>query len=198
MGFSTDSNAASADIDALLRALELQAGEMAAATAAAQRGVNQHTFEPYHALQQKTFEHESLVAVIENRLDRLGRDCPPKLRDRLDTFERSALAERIRGSFKVLFALSAIPLLPFGVRELFNGELKALHAARGKLRDPKHQGRCDPELQQDLETAELILTEVMEKAPGLLDFTGQDGETTDDPAAGKPSAAATTGGAGSE
>jgi hypothetical protein len=173
MSLSTDSNATSAEVEALLRALELQAGEMAAATGAAQRGVNQHTFGPYHALQEKTFEHESLVAVIESRLDRLGKKCPPTLRDRLDTFERSVLAERIRGSFKVLFALSAIPLLPFGVRELFTGELKALHSARDKLRDPKHQGRCDPQLQQDLETAEMILTEVMEKAPGLLDFAGE-------------------------
>lgn len=172
MSLSNDPNAAMAEVEALLRALELQKAEMAAATDAAQRGVNHHTFEPYHALQEKTFEHESLVAVIEGRLGRLGDKCPPQLRERLDTFERSVLGERIRGSFKVLFALSAIPLLPFGVRELFAGELKALEAAREKLRDPRHRQHCDPDLEQDLETAEMILTEVMEKAPGLLDFTG--------------------------
>jgi hypothetical protein len=172
MSFSNDPNAAMAEVEALLCALEQQKAEMAAATDAAQQGVNHHSFEPYHALQEKTFEHESLVAVIEGRLARFGNKCPPQLRERLDRFERSVLGERIRGSFKVLFALSAIPLLPFGVRELFAGELKALEAARDKLRDPRHRQHCDPDLEQDLETAEMILTEVMEKAPGLLDFTG--------------------------
>src|SRR5919202_6775279 len=118
--FTTEAtlNAALAEIEGLLLALELQAGEMAAATEAAERGVQRHTFGPYHALREKTDEHESLVAVIENRLERLGKYCPARLRERLDAFERDVLTERVRGSIKVLFALSAIPLLPYGVREL--------------------------------------------------------------------------------
>jgi hypothetical protein len=56
------------------------------------------------------------------------------------------------------------------VREVFAQELRHLNDAKTELRSPLHAGKLATDLEQDLETAELILNEVIDKAPSLVDF----------------------------
>src|SRR5919205_1025544 len=102
------------EIAGFLDALGHQAGEMPAVLAAAQKGIQHHTFAPYHALQEKVREHEALIAIIESRIERM-------------------------------------------------------------------RGKCPAELEQDLKTAEMIVMEVMEKAPCLVDLGDDDGRPADNP-----------------
>jgi hypothetical protein len=76
----------------------------------------------------------------------------------------------IRASMDFFFALSAIPILPFGTRECFAHELRSMSVAHQRLRAPEHDGRLPPDLAQDLEVSEEILAEIMHKAPALLSF----------------------------
>ena len=68
--------------------------------------------------------------------------------------------------------LSANPILPMGAREIFVAELRSLHDAAEKLKRPNYAGKLGPDLDRDLETASLILEEIIDKAPSLLNFRG--------------------------
>jgi len=153
-------------LDALARLID----ETEEAAERARDGIGHHAFEPYYALRNKTTEFQAMLAVVEGRIARLGRHCPETMSERLDELERAMLGLLVRASVQILFALSAIPLLPLGIRELFAGELRLLHETKEKLKLPKHAGKLGADIEMDVETAELILLEVMEKAPSLLSF----------------------------
>ena len=61
-------------------------------------------------------------------------------------------------------------ILPLGAREIFIAELHSLYEAREKLRRPDYVSRLSSGLATDLDTAEAILEEIIDKAPGLLKF----------------------------
>lgn len=160
----------SAAIDELLLALERlteQAGERARE---ARIGVERHTFAPYHAYRAAIAEYEALVSVIEGRLEGQSASLVSKTKERLAASRRKALTLSIKTAFSIFFALSAFSNLPIGVREVFAQELHHLNDARTELRSPIHAGKLAADLEQDLETTELILNEVIAKAPALVDF----------------------------
>jgi hypothetical protein len=158
------------DTDTLLAALERQIERSAQLAAAAREGINHHTFAPYRKFRGSVDEYQALCTLIEERLEKVAGPTADPARERLFTLQREMLALLIRSSLEFFFGLSAIPLLPFGVRELFAEELHSLYDTQSRLRQPEHQGKCPESLEQDLGTAELILLEVMEKAPSLVNF----------------------------
>jgi hypothetical protein len=76
----------------------------------------------------------------------------------------------IKASMRFFFVLSANTILPLGAREIFIAELHSLYEAREKLRRPDYVSRLSEGLANDLDTAEAILEEIIDKAPGLLKF----------------------------
>jgi hypothetical protein len=76
----------------------------------------------------------------------------------------------IKASMRFFFVLSANTILPLGAREIFIAELHSLYEAREKLRRPDYLSRLSTGLATDLDTAEAILEEIIDKAPGLLKF----------------------------
>jgi hypothetical protein len=60
-----------------------------------------------------------------------------------------------------------------GAREIFVSELRSLHDAHEKLRRPNYADKIVADLERDLDTASLILEEIIDKAPGMLNFTGR-------------------------
>ena len=81
----------------------------------------------------------------------------------------------VRASMRFFFVLSANPILPMGAREIFVSELRSLHDAHEKLRRPNYADKIVPDLERDLDTASLILEEIIDKAPGMLNFTSGKG-----------------------
>lgn len=163
-------------IDELLAALERLIVQAAERSKAARAGIEKHTFAPYHAYRAGIAEYQALVSVIDGRLEGLPPALVHRTRGRLLAARRRVLKTSIRAAFEFFFALSAIPNLPLGVREVFAQELRHLHATREELRSPDHEGQLPPDLEQDLETAETILKEVMDKAPALVSFDGDEEE----------------------
>jgi len=82
----------------------------------------------------------------------------------------------VRASMRFFFVLSANPALPMGAREIFVAELRSLHDAHERLMRPNYAGKLSSDLERDLETASLILEEIIDKAPSLLSFRGQTSE----------------------
>jgi hypothetical protein len=160
----------SAAIDELLVALERLTEQARDRARDARVGVERHTFAPYHAYRAAIAEYEALVSVIEGRLEDAPKALIGKTRERLLGSRRRALTISVKAAFNIFFALSAFSSLPIGVREVFTQELRHLNDAKTELRSPDHAGKLAADLEQDLETAEMILNEVIAKAPALADF----------------------------
>ena len=159
------------EVQQLLGALERQAKEAVDLAAAAEREASKHSFAAYRAFRDKVGEFQALVILIEGRLRNLVDHRSDDLRaefERLDTLMLSVL---VRSSMRFFFVLSANPILPLGAREVFVSELKSLHEAHEKLRRPDYAGKLGPNLENDLDMASQILEEIIDKAPGLLQFT---------------------------
>ena len=159
----------------LLRALDDSLGELEAHAVRARQGIGIRSLAPYYEYRAKLDEYHSLVTVIENALPGLSAKNRDLVRDRLRQSERRMLALVIQAALDFFFALSAIPILPIGIRECFAQELKSLHRAQNRLQAPEHADNLSPGLAGDLETAELILAEIMEKAPSLVNFGPEQG-----------------------
>jgi hypothetical protein len=159
-----------AQLTELLAALDRSVRDVGARAAQTQSGIGHHSFAPYHAYRASVDEYHALVSVIENivRADRSAQ--ADRVRAMLLDRERKLLILMIRAALEFFFALSAIPNLPFGIRECFAQELQSMSAAHERLQAPEHKDKLPQELGQDLEVAEEILAEVMRKAPSLMSF----------------------------
>jgi hypothetical protein len=157
-------------LDELHAALDRLIGQANQRADAARAGIERHTFAPYYAYRAAIAEYQALVIVIEARLEGLPSAVVKASQERLLTSRRHVLQLSVRAAFQFFLILSAYPSLPFGVREVFTQELAHLHAAKAELRSPEHAGKIPSDLEQDLETAETILREVIEKAPTFINF----------------------------
>ncbi len=154
----------------LLRALDKLIIDLSTNIAEARSGISHHSLHGYRQYRAKLDEYHSLVAVIEHQLLEMPPGRQERVRSRLFDREREALALIIHAALDFFFALSAIPNLPIGIRECFEQELLSLQRAEARLSAPEHTGKLSPALAGDLETAGLLLAEIMAKAPALLNF----------------------------
>ncbi|MGB8841104.1 MAG: hypothetical protein WCC64_08510 [Aliidongia sp.] len=159
-----------AQLTELLAALDRSVRDVAARATQTQSGIGHHSFAPYHAYRASVDEYYALVSVIENIVRADGSAQADRVRAMLLDRERKLLTLMIRAALEFFFALSAIPNLPFGIRECFAQELQSMSAAHERLQAPEHKDKLPQELGQDLEIAEEILAEVMRKAPSLMSF----------------------------
>jgi hypothetical protein len=164
-------------LDELLTALDRVIDEVAQLAERTQDGISRHVFSPYYAYRASIDQCEALQVTIDAKIAKLPAAARPPQLARLLELERRLLALTVKSAFTYFFALSAIPILPMGIKELFMRELRELREARERLRAPEHATVLPPELAMDLDTAEEILIEVMEKAPSLLHFEGASAPT---------------------
>lgn len=180
------------NLQELFAALDRVIGEVAQLAAKTQEGIGQHSFSPYYAYRAAIDQYEALHVTIDAKIARLPSQAKAANQEKLLEFERRLLALTIRSAFTYFFALSAIPILPIGIREMFMRELRELREARERLQTPEHASQLPADLTSDLDTAEEILVEVMEKAPSLLNFEGPKRRAA---AEASPAAAPTSSGA---
>lgn len=159
------------EVKSLLAALERQAREAAKLASEAEHEASKHSFGAYRAFREKVGEFQALVILIEGRLRNLvDMNKAEGLRSEFERLDTLMLSLLVRASMRFFFVLSANPILPLGAREIFVAELRSLHDAHEKLRRPDYAGRLGPDLERDLETAAMILEEIIDKAPSLLHF----------------------------
>ena len=159
-----------AEVKSLINALERQAREAINLAQAAEHEASKHSFVAYRAFREKVGEFQAVVILIEGRLRNLVDARSDDLRQEFERLDTLMLSVLVRASMRFFFVLSANPSLPLGAREMFVSELRSLHDAREKLRRPDYAGRLNPDLERDLEMASQILEEIIDKAPGLLQY----------------------------
>ncbi len=160
------------EVKELLGALERQCREASKLAQLAEHEASKHSFGAYRSFRDKVGEFQALVILIEQRLRNLVDTRSDDLRDQFEKLDMVMLALLVRASMRFFFVLSANPILPMGAREIFVAELRSLHDAHEKLRRPNYAGKLGAQLETDLETASLILEEIIDKAPSLLNFRG--------------------------
>lgn len=154
----------------MLVALERQAREIIIVAQKAQSTATKHSFNVYRQFRESVSEFETFGILIENRLRNLDTGRDPRLDEQFDALNVLISKSVIKASTQFFLALSKSPALPLGSREVFLQELRSLHEARNKLSDPRYQRMLDEEAHRNLQIAENILTEIIERAPSLLDF----------------------------
>jgi hypothetical protein len=181
----------------LLEALRRLRAEAAAIADEAYLAIQHHSYEPYWKFRAKIGEHAALVAVIRGRLPRLEELRKPDVGEiaaAADREEAEILILAVKSSLKFCFALSANPWLPIGARETFAHEIDALDQARRVLE--KAAPALLPEgLLDEIGTAQMILEEIIGKAPSLTDFGARPAAAAtaaDEPEAATPVAAPET------
>jgi hypothetical protein len=155
-------------IDGLLQALRRIRGEAESLAHEAQIAIEHHSFDPYRLFRSKVEEHQALASVIRAR-DPGGID-KARVDGLLLEEERLRNEMLVRSSLRFFYALSATPILPIGARETFIDELENLTVMRERLAAPEHKDKLSEGVIDDLDTARMILEEIAEKAPQLLDF----------------------------
>jgi len=156
----------------LLQALKRLWAEAAALAENAYMAIQQHSFEPYWTFRAKINEHAALVAVIRGRIPQL-KDLRLRqaslVADSVDREEQEILILTVKACLKFCFALSANPWLPIGARETFIHEIDALTQARETLEKGPAE-KLPQGLLDDLDTARMILEEIIDKSPSLVSF----------------------------
>jgi hypothetical protein len=134
--------------------------------------IQRHSYEPYWTFRAKIEEHAALVAVLRGRIATL-RELRVKgvdeLAQSIDREEQEIVMLTVKACLKFCFALSANPWLPIGARETFIHEIDALQQSRQLLEKAPAESLPAGFL-DDIDTARMILEEVIEKSPSLDDF----------------------------
>jgi len=159
-----------AEVQKLLDALEVHATEVAGVAEEAQKRASKNSFKAYQHFRNKTGEFETFSILIEGRLDRLEGGADPRLQGHFDDLTAVTYKQLIKTSIKFLWVLAQGNELPLGTREVFIQELKTLYDTKKKLAEPRYETRLDDDAKRNLHVAEEILTEIIDKAPSLLQF----------------------------
>jgi hypothetical protein len=158
------------EVQDLIGALERQAREAARLAKHAEEEAKKDSFQAYNEFRSKVGEFRALCILIEGRFKSIEGGRVDDLRDEYQRLDTLMLGLLVKASMRFFFVLSAKTMLPMGAREIFISELRSLHEASEKLKRVADQGKLSQSLQTDLDTAELILEEIIHKAPGMLSF----------------------------
>jgi hypothetical protein len=159
-----------AEVHKLLDALEVHAREVAEVAEEAEKLAARNSYKAYQSFRNKTGEFETFSILIEGRLDRLEGGADPRLQGHFDDLTAATYKLLIKAGIHFLWVLAQHAELPLGTREIFVQELKSLYDTKKKLSEPRYDSRLDDEAKRKLNLAEEILTEIIDKAPSLLQF----------------------------
>lgn len=158
------------EVRSLLEALGDRANEVIGLAEQAQQQVAAATFEPYFKFRDKAQEFEAFAIIVNQRVNNVMTGQDEGYKGRFDDCVGNHFKMLVTGSLQFLFALSANVVLPLGSKEVFLSELRTLHNTRESLQQEKYAHLIDENTKSDLETAEMILNEIIDKAPAMLAF----------------------------
>lgn len=161
------------DVSELLVALSRKSEQVLTVVQTIEKEATKNSLALYDDFVHRTTDFETLAILVEARMTNLDitANNAQEMQDQFDGLKIAVAHAQIKASMKFFYVLSASVKLPLGSRFLFSSELKRLYTLRTELTNSKYNGKLSEETLEDLETAELILREIIEKAPSLLNFT---------------------------
>lgn len=120
--------------------------------------------------QNQASEYRTFLIIIERRLEKLATEDKKELSEQFDDLVIAVWGIAMSGALTALAAIAQDEDLPLGSRELFVRELITLNDAKARLDDERYQSRIGDKIRKEIQVAERILNEIIDKAPSLLSF----------------------------
>ncbi len=156
------------EAERLLGSLEQRIGELVEiSNELKSKGVDIQ-LQDYMRFQDLMSECLTFLIIIEKRLQKLEGTFVEGLYDKFDQLVVAIWSILLKGALRFFRIISEEEHLPLGSKDVFARELRSLHEAQEKLTSERYVKRVSKKMNKKLEKAELILLEVIEKAPGLL------------------------------
>jgi hypothetical protein len=153
----------------LVDAFERMASEAGDLARVAEREATKHSYEMYHRFREKVRELDALHVLVDERLNNIEGGRNAEVERRYNAAAARLLATQVRASLRFFYVLSANTFLPVGSREIFLTELAHLELTNQSLADARFAPFVE-DVSNELETAREILSEIVDKAPGMLDL----------------------------
>jgi len=156
------------EAERLLGSLEQRIGELVEiSNELKSKGVDIQ-LQDYMRFQDLMSECLTFLIIIEKRLQKLEGTFVEGLYDKFDQLVVAIWSILLKCALRFFRIISEEEHLPLGSKDVFARELRNLHEAQEKLTSERYVKRVSKKMNKKLEKAELILLEVIEKAPGLL------------------------------
>lgn len=162
------------EADRFMTALDDKFAAVDAAIVEARAGIARSAFAAYKRFSDATADFEGFCILIEYRIKKV----PPgaartSLENRLLTARTYAMSRMLAASIKLIGGLAGRAEFPLGAKEIFLRELRSLYALKNALSQEPYASRLSAESGPDVDLAEKILREIIDKAPTLLELSPQ-------------------------
>jgi hypothetical protein len=157
-----------AEVEGLLAALEGHADGVIEAAKLVSNKIAEQEWHAYSAFRDRCDDFDTLAIVIEYRLKNLrgGRDS--QLERQFEELQLFMLTATLQTSLHFLKILSQKNDLPLGSKDILLGELRSIYRVKQLLELDRYKTKISSRAAKDIETAEEILSLIIERAPSLL------------------------------
>ena len=137
----------------------------------AKTGIARSSFGAYKHFADATADFDGFCILIEYRIKKVE-PGPERasLESRLLTERVHAMARMLKASIELIGALAGQRVFPLGAKDVFLRELRSLYALKNTLAREPFVSQLPADAGRDVELAEKILHEIIDKAPALLDL----------------------------
>lgn len=162
----------SSEVIDLLDAMKKKAHHILALVKIVEKEASSTNFAMYDDFTKKISDFETLSILVDTRLKNLTLNSNGSLdlQKQYISLMVDVVHGQIKAGMKFLFVCTSSSSLPIGAENLFSNELRRLYRAQAEMSLPKYETLLDDKTLRDMSTAQLILQEIIEKAPRLLNF----------------------------
>ncbi|MCM0018927.1 MAG: hypothetical protein NBV67_02945 [Tagaea sp.] len=156
------------EVEGLLAALEGHADGVIAAAKHVTSKIAEQEWHAYSEFRDRCDDFDTLAIVIEYRLKNLrgGRDAA--LDRQFEELQLFMLTATLQTSLHFLKILAQKNELPLGSKDIFLGELRSIYRVKNLLELDRYKSKISSRAGKDIETAEEILSVIIDRAPSLL------------------------------
>ncbi|MFM7346640.1 MAG: hypothetical protein ACKO1J_14885 [Tagaea sp.] len=159
------------EAERFLEALGDKTAALDEAIADAKGGVARSSFAAYQTFADAAADFDGFCILIEYRIKKVE-PGPERasLESRLLTSRVHAMSRMLKASIELIGGLAGQRVLPLGAKDVFLRELRSLYGLKNTLGREPFLSQLPAESGHDVELAEKILREIIDKAPALLDL----------------------------
>lgn len=142
------------------------------AIADAKTGIARSSFAAYKLFADASADFDGFCILIEYRIKKVE-PGPERasLESRLLTERVHAMSRMMKTSIQLIGGLADQRVFPLGAKDVFLRELRSLYGLKNTLAREPFASQLPAETGHDVELAERILREIIDKAPALLELT---------------------------
>jgi len=161
-----------AEVERFLDALDEKSIALIDLVSSTKSDVARSSFANYKRFADAGGDFESFCILIEYRLKRL--QAGPA-REALDARFQAArvghMARQLKTSIDLIGLVATSRELPLGAKDVFLRELRSIYGLKNALSEPPYSTGMPAETLHDIDLAEKILREIIERAPTLLELS---------------------------